>query len=106
MERDPLIKIIDRLTSAEEWFLDQNAGKRVEPEPSRHHYYDNVGEVRMRSTQPGETFVVGIDFGTESGRAPHYRRPKADLARIREITTAKEQRAKRTRREGIQPYES
>lgn len=34
------------------------------------------------------------------------RRPKADLARIREITTAKERWAKRGEREGIEPYES
>ena len=40
-----------------------------------------------------------------NGLLTYDRRPKADLVRIREITTAKERRAERTRREGIQPYE-
>ncbi len=41
-----------------------------------------------------------------NGLLTYDRRPKADLARIREITTAKQRRAKSGEREGIQPYES
>jgi beta-galactosidase/beta-glucuronidase len=41
-----------------------------------------------------------------NGLLTYDRRPKADLARIREITTAKERRAKSREREGMQPYES
>ena len=41
-----------------------------------------------------------------NGLLTYDRRPKADLARIREITTAKERRAKSGEREGTQPYES
>jgi beta-galactosidase/beta-glucuronidase len=41
-----------------------------------------------------------------NGLLTYDRRPKADLARIREITTAKERLAKSREREGIQPYES
>src|SRR3712207_5828336 len=41
-----------------------------------------------------------------NGLLTYDRRPKADLARIREITTSKDRQAKRTQREGIQPYES
>ncbi len=41
-----------------------------------------------------------------NGLLTHDRHPKADLARIREITTAIERRAERTEREGIGPYGS
>jgi beta-galactosidase/beta-glucuronidase len=41
-----------------------------------------------------------------NGLLTYDRRPKADLARIRDITTSKVRRAKRTQREEIQPYES
>jgi beta-galactosidase/beta-glucuronidase len=41
-----------------------------------------------------------------NGLLTYDRRPKADLARIREITTARERRAGGVRREGIEPYES
>ena len=41
-----------------------------------------------------------------NGLLTYDRRPKADLARIREITTAKERRAKGAQREGTEPYES
>ena len=41
-----------------------------------------------------------------NGLLTYDRRPKADLARIREITTAPERRAKSAEREGIEPYES
>src|SRR5215212_502232 len=41
-----------------------------------------------------------------NGLLTYDRRPKAELARIREITTAKERRAERTEREGVRPYEA
>jgi beta-galactosidase/beta-glucuronidase len=41
-----------------------------------------------------------------NGLLAYDRRPKADLARIREITTAKQRRTKSGEREGIEPYES
>ena len=41
-----------------------------------------------------------------NGLLTYDRRPKADLARIREITTAKERRAKSGERGGIEPYDS
>ena len=41
-----------------------------------------------------------------NGLLTYDRRPKADLARIREITTAPERRSKSAQREGIEPYES
>ena len=41
-----------------------------------------------------------------NGLLTYDRRPKADLARIREITTAPERRSKSAEREGIEPYES
>jgi beta-galactosidase/beta-glucuronidase len=41
-----------------------------------------------------------------NGLLTYARRPKADLARIREITTTKQRGAKRTEREGTRPYES
>ena len=41
-----------------------------------------------------------------NGLLTYDRRPKADLARIREITTKKQRGAKGTEREGTQPYES
>jgi beta-galactosidase/beta-glucuronidase len=41
-----------------------------------------------------------------NGLLTYDRRPKADLARIREITTAPERRARSGEREGIEPYDS
>ena len=41
-----------------------------------------------------------------NGLLTYDRKPKADLARIREFTTAKQRRAKGEKREGIEPYES
>jgi hypothetical protein len=41
-----------------------------------------------------------------NGLLTYDRRPKADLARIREITTAKRRRAEDEEREGIEAYES
>jgi beta-galactosidase/beta-glucuronidase len=41
-----------------------------------------------------------------NGLLTYDRRPKADLARIREITTKEQRGAKKTEREGTQPYES
>ncbi len=41
-----------------------------------------------------------------NGLLTYDRRPKADLARIREITTASERRTRRAQRQGTEPYES
>ena len=41
-----------------------------------------------------------------NGLLTYDRRPKADLARIRQITTTKQRGARGTEREGTRPYES
>ncbi len=76
MERDPLVEVADQLTGTKSgsWAKGQESerpvNRRAGSGPSPLGVTTTINEeVRMSSVQPGETYVVGVDFGTESGRA-------------------------------------
>ncbi len=70
-------------------------------------YEDLISALLSSDTVQGFCYTQLTDVEQEiNGLLTHDRHPKADLARIREITTAIERRAERTEREGIGPYGS
>jgi hypothetical protein len=71
-------------------------------------HYESLIEALLQS-EPirGFCYTQLTDIEQEiNGLLTYDRRPKADLSRIREITTAKTRATPGGEREGIEPYES